>query len=284
LTEKRAPRERRESIDVETADGVKLRADVREPPWRTARRGTLILAHAMMAHRGEYERAGFARFFASRGWRTVAFDFRGHGDSERRDDGGYDDFVQRDLPAIVQSARFRTKTGPVVVVGHSLGAHTSLASQAIGALEADALVSIAGSIWLRAYEPSAARWLLKRGAFKALKLGSDAEARPDLTLRAQLTRVVEEGAWTSDDGARDYRAALPQVTVPIFALASRGDLLVSPPDSVAAMMAETGAPITSFVIERSDDGGAAPGHMEIVTTDRGRSAWERVADWLRQLA
>ncbi len=147
-------------------------------------------------------------------------------------------------------------------------------------LKADALVSIAGSIWLRAYEPSAARWLLKRGAFKALTLGSDEDARPYL---AQLTRVVEDGRWTSDDGTLDYRAALPQVTAPIFALSSRGDLLVSPPDSLAAMLAETGAPLARLIIERSDDGGAAPGHMEMVTTDRATSAWGRVADWLQQL-
>ena len=280
MTTKR-PRERRESIDVETADGVKLHAEVRDPPWRTARRGTLVLAHAMMADQSEFERAGFASFFAGRGWRTVSFDFRRAGEAGAGADVSYDDLVRRDLPAMVTSARLRTRNGPVVVLGHSLGAHTALASQAIGALAADALVSIAGAIWLRAYEPSAARWLVKKTAFKALKMGSDEDARSYL---AQLTRVVEDGVWTSDDGQTDYRAALAQVRLPIFTLASRGDLLVSPPDSVAAMMKETHAALTSSVIDVSDDGSAAPGHMEIVTTTRARQAWTRLADWLETLS
>jgi hypothetical protein len=266
LTEKRGPRERRESIDVETADGTKLRADVRDPPWRTSRRGTLVLAHAMMARKEEFERAGFAAFLAQRGWRTVAFDFRaGH--------GSYDAFVRQDLPAMVASARLRTRSGPVVVVGHSRGAHPALASQAVGALGADALALIAGGIWLRAHEPSTARWFLKRATMRLVaNLADEASGLPP--------RLVEEGRWTSDDGAVDYAAALPQVTVPLYTLASRGDLLISPPESVAAMIAATHGPRTSDVIERSDDGGAAPGHMEIVTTARARSAWDRMADWL----
>ncbi len=265
---------------MQTADGIKLRADVRDPPWRTSRRGTLILAHAMMARKGEFEHAGFASFFAQRGWRTVAFDFRGHGDSALP--GGaapvrYDDFVRQDLPAMVASARLRTKNGPVVVVGHSLGAHTALASQAVGALGADALVFIAGGIWLRAHEPSTARWYLKRATMRLVaKLADQADALP--------ARLVEEGRWTSEDGAIDYAAALPQVTVPLYALSSRGDLLISPPESVAAMVAGTSSPLTSWVIDRSDDGSASPGHMEIVTTDRARSAWDRVATWLERLS
>lgn len=251
-----------------TADGIKLRADVRDPPWRTSRRGTLILAHATMAQKSEFEQAGFASFFAQRGWRTVAFDFRAGS-------GRYDDFVRHDLPAMVASARLRTRSGPVVVVGHSLGAHTALASQAVGALGADALVLIAGGIWLRAHEPSATRWFLKRATMRLVaKLAHEAEGLP--------ARLVEEGLWTSADGKTDYAAALPEVTAPVYALSSRGDLLISPPASVAAMLEGIRGPLTSHVIERSDDGTAAPGHLEIVTTDRARSAWERVAAWLER--
>src|SRR4051812_17213988 len=93
-----------EEIEIHTSDGRALRATVREPRMRV--RGVVVLAHAMMARRIEFERPrgkGLARFLAEHGWRTIAFDFRGHGDSGPGAAEGatwtYDDLVDRDLPA-----------------------------------------------------------------------------------------------------------------------------------------------------------------------------------------
>jgi predicted alpha/beta hydrolase len=169
---------------------------VREPEGRLV--GVAVLAHAMFARRTEFERpagSGLAPFLANRGWRTIAFDFRGHGDSgPSAADGGswsYDDLVLGDLPAVVLCARDRAKRVPVAVVGHSLGGHVALASQGIGRIGADAIVAIASNVWMRSLEPSRMRWALKRamleaiegvcarrGYFpaRALRLGSDDEA------------------------------------------------------------------------------------------------------------
>ncbi len=133
--------------------------------------GTLVLAHAAFARRVEWERPrgqGLAARLARRGYRTLAFDFRGHGDSPNGARGhgdspsdGYDAFVRHDLPAVVACAKDRG--GRVVVVGHSLGGHVALASQGLGLLGADAVLAVAANVWHPTFEPSLARQALKRG-------------------------------------------------------------------------------------------------------------------------
>src|SRR5258706_5985265 len=114
-----------ESIEIHTRDGRALRASVREPERARGEspkmEGVVVLAHAMMARRVEFERPrgrGLARFFAARGWRTIAFDFRGHGDSGAgAAEGGswtYDDLVKHDLPAVVECARARVRKAKVI--------------------------------------------------------------------------------------------------------------------------------------------------------------------------
>ncbi|MEO6420812.1 MAG: alpha/beta fold hydrolase, partial [Polyangiaceae bacterium] len=135
-----------ESIEVHTEDGHALRAYVREPSAKCI--GVAVLAHAMFARSSQFERPhgrGLARFLAEQGWRTVAFDFRGHGDSGPSASSGgrwtYDDLVRRDLPCVVDCARARQKRGEkVVVIGHSLGGHVAMAAQGLGILDADAVV------------------------------------------------------------------------------------------------------------------------------------------------
>jgi hypothetical protein len=41
--------------------------------------------------------------------------------------------------------------------------------------------------------------------------------------------------------------------------------------------------VTFDRIARSDDGGAPPGHMEVVTTARSASAWGRLERWMAEL-
>jgi len=284
-----------DEIEVRTDDGVALRGDVREPIGKE-RAGVAILAHAMMARRGEFERAGFAKFLPARGWRTIAFDFRGHGDSgtpaARGGTWTYDDLVTRDLPAVVAAVRARAKKLPVVVVGHSLGGHVVLAAQGTGRIAADAIVGLASNVWLRDFEPSRAAWLMKRatmalvrrtcerrGYFPArvLRMGSDDEASAYF---AALVRATEENQWRSDDGV-DYKAALANVTIPVLSLASDGDLLNCRPICAERFHSLCAGPRRFERIRRADDGGRAPGHMEIVTTDRAQSAWARTEAWMR---
>jgi predicted alpha/beta hydrolase len=295
----RRPDDAREAFEAHTADGHVLSGDVREPASKR-RVGVAILAHAMMARRAEFERphgGGLARFLVSRGWRTVTFDFRGHGESGEGAATGaswsYDDLVRFDLPAVVDATRARAKKLPVVVVGHSLGGHVALAAQGTARIRADALVCIAANVWLADHEPSRARWLVKRGVMagvealcrgrgyfpaRALRMGSDDEATA--YLRGAF-RSASTGRWTSDDGKDDYLAALARVTAPVLQIASDGDLLNCHPDCAARFLAACGGKTHFDRIARADDGGPAPGHMEIVTTERAKSAWARAEKWMR---
>jgi predicted alpha/beta hydrolase len=290
-----------EEIEIRASDGWSLRADVLEP--RPGAIGTAVLAHAMMARRSEFDRpsgAGLARFFALRRWRVVAFDFRGHGDSgpgaHQGATFGYDDFVTRDLPAVHAFARSRGRRKcPVVLVGHSLGGHAALAAQGAGLVAFDGIVGVAANVWLRAFEPSDLRWLVKRASLaasvaigrrfgrfpaRALRLGSDDEA---LAHFEDVERFARTGGWASADGSVDYLSSLSRVRVPVFQMVSDGDRIECPPECGARFIAHCNAPHEVLRVACSDDGGAPPGHMGLVTSGRTRSAWERVETWMRSV-
>jgi pimeloyl-ACP methyl ester carboxylesterase len=291
-----------ESIEVHTSDGFALRAAVREAKRGVRARGVAVLAHAMFARKSEWDKGdesggGLSRFLAERGWRTIAFDFRGHGESgPGAAKGGrwtYEDLVARDLPAVVDGARARARGRKVIVVGHSLGGHVAAAAQATGAIDVDGIASLASNVWLEEIEPSYARRLAKRavtrlveeacrrrGYFPArrLRLGSDDEAAEYM---AVLSRAVERGFWGSEDGRIDYWDRLRQVGVPQFALSSDGDPLNAHPECVARFALRAKGRVTIERIREGDDGGPAPGHMEIVTTARSVSAWGKLEAWMR---
>jgi len=284
-----------ESIEIRTTDDQALRATVREPKPGARFRGVAVLAHAMFARRSEWEKAGFAKSLSLRGWRTIAFDFRGHGDSGKSASAGadwtYEDLVRRDLPAVTEGARARAKGKRVVVVGHSLGGHVAMAAQATGAIDVDGLALVATNLWLREIESSSIRWAaklaiartmeemrLRRGFFpaRALRLGSDDEAS---SYAAALWRIVR-GFWGSEDGRVDYWNAVRKVRVPLFALASDGDPINAQVDCAARFAMRAAGNVTFERIRTSDDGGKAPGHMEIVTMAESSSAWGKLEGWM----
>ncbi len=286
-----------EAIDVRTADGWSLRADLTEPGG--AARGVAVLAHALMTRRTASDRprgAGLARFLAESGWCAVAFDFRGHGDSAPTDGAGrgigYDDFVRGDLPAVCDFARWRAGGLPLVLVGHSLGGAVALASAATGAVEADAIVAIAANVWLPELEPSRAVWAAKRALLGAslglarplgraparlLRLGSDDET---LGVLADLARFARRGRWESA-GGEDYLAALARLRAPALEVVSDGDRFECSPESGGRFAARCGGRCEVLRVAEGDGGTRPPSHMGLVTGGRARTAWGHVEAWMR---
>lgn len=286
-------------LEVRTEDGVRLAGVVLEP--EVAPKGTAIMAHAMFARRATFVRgeSGLAAAFTARGYRVVAFDFRGHGGSKLPAgvSWGYDDLVRYDLPAVASCVRARAEGRPVVVVGHSLGGHVALAGLGTGVLDVDGVLAIAANVWMRRLERSHVRWGAKRvltalmaGAVRAtgrfparrLRMGSDDEPAEYMT---DLLRGAREGRWGSADGRHDYLAAMANVRAPLVAVLSAGDTLNCHPDAGERFARLSGGPVEVFRVARSDDGSPPPDHAEIVITPKARSAILGAEAWLsRQLS
>jgi len=293
-----APRASFEELEIRTEDGVALRAVVDDPPADVALRGTCVMAHAMFARKVEFgrrDRAGLAQAYAAQGWRTIAFDFRGHGEStlpKGAPEWSYDDLVRLDMPAVVACARAHGDDKPVVVVGHSLGGHVAAAAQGTGRMAADALVLIASNVWLRELETSRLRWAAKNAAARVMREAVNRFGRlPARRLRigsddasglfvGDILRFMSEGRWASADGQDDYFAELARIVVPISVVSSDGDHLTCHPASAELFARRARGPVEIFRIARSDDGRRAPGHMEMVTTDRGRSKLLAALEWV----
>jgi predicted alpha/beta hydrolase len=288
-----------EQIDIRTSDGRALRTDVYEPLGHAM--GIAVLAHAVTAHRGEFERpagAGLARFFVDRGWRVMTFDFRGHGDSKPAPLGAgsyrYDDFVRWDLPAAHAFARSRARRKQaVVLLGHALGGHAGLAAQGVGLVAFDRIITAGANVWLRELEPSRLRWLAKRASLLTkLVVGRQLGRFPAAALRPwgndesrayveDIERFARTGRWTSADGGVDYLSSLGSVRVPVLQIVSEGDRIDCAPDCGMRFVAHCGGRHELWHIERADDGGPAPDHMGLVTSGRTRATWDRAERWLR---
>ena len=100
------------------ADGVPLQ--LRRWAAQGASRGSVLLVHGLGEHSGRYE-AVAARLTAW-GWTVVGYDQRGHGRSGGAR-GAIDspDALLRDLGDIVDLVRADAGSGPLVLLGHSLG-------------------------------------------------------------------------------------------------------------------------------------------------------------------
>ncbi len=279
------PRSSFDEIEIHASDGAILRAIVDDPPEGIPLRATLVLSHATFARKtsfGRRDRPGLSRALVASGFRTIAFDFRGHGDSSAPVEWGYDDLVRVDLPAVVESARARSGA-PVVIVGHSLGGHVALAAQGTGRIDADAIVAIATNVWLPDLDRSLLRRVAKTGVARAmlavadrigsiparrLRIGSDdASAR----YTHDLLRVVTDGVWGSSDGDEDYFDALRNVKVPVAAVLGDRDRITCHPSVGEAFARRCTGPVQVFR--------APVGHMELVASETARRAVVDAIEW-----
>lgn len=124
---------KRQRLTLSGADGNKLCADLFSP--QHAVRGFVMLVHGGGQTRHSW--GGTARTLAARGWMALAYDQRGHGDSEWIGDGAYgsQDYA-RDLVAVARQMAEQGHGTPVVV-GASLGGMAGLL--AAGEVDAAAL-------------------------------------------------------------------------------------------------------------------------------------------------
>jgi predicted alpha/beta hydrolase len=294
----RAPARERatpEQVILTTTSGQTLAVEVREPKGRA--RGTVILLHALMGSRKTFDRPagnGLAVTLVRQGLRTLALDFRGHGESgplaSRGASGCFDDLVTDDLPALCAAALERWPRDRLTVVGHSLGGYAALAAAGTRTIEVDGIATIASNVWLPSHEPHLLARTKKRaivegvagitrvcGHFpaRALRIGSDDETAPMMNGWVDWWR---NDAWTSQDGRIDYASAMAGVKGSLCFVASQGDKLACPPENARrfASLIDRGR-VSVEVVTSGDGGGPPPGHMELVTTRIAASVWNRIA-------
>jgi predicted alpha/beta hydrolase len=284
-----------EIIALSTATGTSLTVEVRDPPRA---RATAILLHSSLASRRIWSSPssdGFAAVLAEHGVRTLALDFRGHGESgvsaSRGGSWSFDDLARHDLPALCHAARERWPRDRLTLVGHSLGGQVALAAVATGVAEADAIAVIATNVWLPSEEPNlllrakkaAVTRLMRtitraRGYFpaRALGVGSDDEAAAYVE---GWTSNWARDRWMSDDLAVDYFEVMEKIRCPVLAITSLADRLLCTPQCAFRFIGRASRASVRFeMIRRSDQGAAPPpDHMEIVTARRAVSTWHDVA-------
>ncbi len=284
------------SVLARTSDGWCLRGEVLAE--HADARFVVILLHAMMASRKTMDRprgAGLGSCLAARGHTVLAFDLRGHGESGPSAREGarytYDDYVLRDVPAIVAFVRESFPKQRVVIVGHSLGAHTSLAMAGVFPDQSpDALVSIAGNMWLPSCEPNGSRRWKKAamlqlflriaetwGYFdpRPLRMGTDAVALPYVR---QFWRMWSADRFDSTDGTIDYRKNLANITFPVLSVTSEADTLLAHPASVELFLSPIAERYKTLRVVKN-----GPDHMGLVTDVRSRVVWQEIADWIDNL-
>ncbi|MEL7157086.1 MAG: alpha/beta hydrolase [Actinomycetota bacterium] len=114
-------------------DGVRIAGDA----WGPEGGPLVILQHGGGQTRHAWRAAG--QILGDLGYRAVALDARGHGDSEWAADGDYERTTMvADLACVVE----QLDAGPPTLVGASMGGNTSLAAIGEGAVEARALVLV----------------------------------------------------------------------------------------------------------------------------------------------
>jgi predicted alpha/beta hydrolase len=286
-----------EVITLTTASGLALAVEMREPPRP---RCTAILLHSGMASRRIWSAAGdgsFSAVLAEHGVRSLALDFRGHGESgvsaARGGRWNFDDLARDDLPVLCRAARERWPNDRLILVGHSLGGQVAIAAVATGRADADAIAIIATNVWLPGEEPNPAlrarKWAAVRmmraatkvaGYFpaRALAVGSDDEAAPYME---GWIGNWDRDRWMSDDLAVDYFAAMSELRVPVLALASLGDRFLCTPQAAFRFIQRAGRAKVRFeLIRRPDEGAIAPpDHMQMVTTRAAVSSWHDTANF-----
>jgi len=109
-------------------------------------RAVAILVPAMGTSASFYQ--PFAQELANRGFNVLLPELPGTGQSRprpsRKVNYGYRELVETYLPAMVRLAKEAGQGVPVILIGHSLGAHAGTLAVATGSIKIDALVTIAG--------------------------------------------------------------------------------------------------------------------------------------------
>jgi pimeloyl-ACP methyl ester carboxylesterase len=110
-------------LEASTSDGRRLAVQRVHDPAQPAQRGAVLMLHGLGANHRIFLTKGvsLAEHLAARGFDCYVPDLRGAGDSERVRDWTLDDYLDRDLPALLECALENSGRTTLACVGHSMG-------------------------------------------------------------------------------------------------------------------------------------------------------------------
>jgi len=223
----------------------------------------------------------FAEASAAIGFHCVLPELPGSGASSprpsRKIDYGYRDLLDRWAVPLVRVTRQRYGRLPLVLLGHSLGAHVGMLGSLQNRLDVDALATLAGGhIYWRHWEEEGAwrvrfvAWLVTAVSYllgyvpgQYLGLGGP-QAR---TLMREWARVIRKGRFDHVSDRLESTAAIPSLS-----LAYEGDFM-APGKSVAALAQMLGGSMEQMPVDW-------PGNPHASWARHPASTLERVEEWL----
>lgn len=287
---------------VPTDDGAAIALGRYHPRGERRYAEPVILCHGLGANRFHLdfdERYSMARYLARAGFETWVLELRGRGLAGDCGDFTFDDQAEHDARAAIRTV---LSTGPkqVLWVGHSKGGLTLFAHLARNP-QAPVRAAVAlGSPFTFAVQPGLRLFI--RRIEPLLRLKSIPTRRitgiaffgappgpmtrymmladnmdPDVVRKAlanvpadiaggvgrQFARWISTNAFTSYDGAFDYRTPLSEARMPFLLLAGSRDLL-APPMAVARAKEHLGGPVKLVIAGRAHGFAEDYGHADLV--------------------
>lgn len=214
-----------------TLNGVTIAYDDIAPPG--ARR-TVLLLHGFASNRNEgWKRTGWYAALERRGFRVIALDQRGHGESVRSHDPA--DYGRPTLAADARALLDHLDVGRCDVIGYSMGTRTAMQLALDAPERVDHLVL--GGVGGKLFDPP------REGAAEALARAMTAEdpATIDNDLLRSFRQFADEqgedrlalAAFNANPSPSLTREALADIRSPVLVVAGDRDDLAGDPEALA---------------------------------------------------
>jgi pimeloyl-ACP methyl ester carboxylesterase len=199
--------------------------------------GVVVLVHGFATNRAEnWRRLGWLGAFERKGWRTVALDLRGHGESDKPHDPAA--YARPDMAGDIIALMDHLDIGRADLMGYSMGAHLALGLALSHPERLDRLIlGGVGNRVLTGGGPIAQAGMTMGEALRA----PDIAAITDPTLRGFRQFADNQGedrlalAACSDGSGRAVTADdLMRITAPTVVIAGSLDVIAGNPQPLAA--------------------------------------------------